>query len=160
MQTRPPFFIVFTLSRANKGAILHSSCYLKLPLFSSPLVPLSFCSLFLSCYSPSLFTFSAKANIRMFKWCIAKAVFWHIKYFFFFIPVFAYIQLTTHISLNRWGTEEKQSHCFSKIWNIFPNVRIWPYISHTVKLLLPKGSTPQIRQKKWKTKVPHCWFLQ
>lgn len=52
----------------------------------------------------------------------------------FFKPLFAHIQLTTHISLNRRGTEGKQSHCFSKIWNIFPNVRPWSYISHTIRL--------------------------
>lgn len=118
-------------------AVLHSSYYLELPVFLcvSPSSLLFYFPLIL--YS-TLFTFPAKTNTRIFKLCIAKAVFWHTEeiytYIYNIFPMICIHSLTTYISLNRWGTEGKLSHCFSKIWNIFPNVRIWPYISHTVKL--------------------------
>lgn len=79
---RLPLFTVTSQSPGNKGAILPSSYYLKLLLFSSLVVPLPFYFTFLSYYIPALLTFPSKANIRMFKLCIARAVFWHVEYFF------------------------------------------------------------------------------
>ena len=102
-------FIVISQSYRNKGAILYSSYYLKLPLFSSLFILFPFYFVILSYYIPALL-FPAKANIRLFKLCIAKSAFWHIEYFFF--NHYLYTFNSAHISLNRWGNEGKQSHFF------------------------------------------------
>ena len=115
-------FIVISQSCRNKGAILYSSYYLKLPLFSSLFILFPFYFVILSYYIPALL-FPAKANIRLFKLCIAKSAFWHIEYFFF-LPLFAYIQLSTHFIKQIGKRGEAISFFSSMICNIFPNVRV------------------------------------
>ena len=81
-------------SPSCKGAILCSSHCLKLPLFSSLLVPFSFYFTFLSYYIPALFTFLLMPILECLN-CTLQELFSGTLNFF--KSLFAYIRLTAHI---------------------------------------------------------------
>lgn len=79
---------------------------------------------------------------------------------FFFKPLFAYIQLSTHFIKQMGKRGEAISFFSSMICNSFPNVRVWPYISHTVKLYSCQKPPHYKEGEKWKAEFPHCWLLE
>ena len=102
-------FIVISQSCRNKGAILYSSYYLKLPLFSSLFILFPF--YFVSYLIIFLPFFSLLRPILDCLNCALQNLLSGILNIFFFYH-YLHTFNSAHISLNRWGNEGKQSHFF------------------------------------------------
>lgn len=114
-------FIVISQSCRNKGAILYSSYYLKLPLFSSLFILFPF--YFVSYLIIFLPFFSLLRPILDCLNCALQNLLSGILNIFF-LPLFAYIQLSTHFIKQMGKRGEAISFFSSMICNIFPNVRV------------------------------------